>query len=338
MLCGRYLNFVIVWLHWNTLLGIQVQILISFYQQDTLGLIADTAIDEESNFLFSGGDSLKALRLCEDILTAAGVTSPELLEVILDGTFSDVLHHVARVMQIQPVGINSTSLSEAKKRQYYSPTDVPAKKEHIDFTAAERLQAEKRSVRVIRRGEVIGMNIRNTDNNKNVQGDWLRERDMSEEDNLCLSLSWSSDTGRCVDASPVLLVCDSSSQRSDVTRSTVFIGSHSHRIQALDLITGSLLWERVLGDRIEASATLSHCGTLVVVGQCHLFEYISLKYFCCFRLLFLLDYFWALFFLQVVMMAVCISSAPNLEKHSGSLRREMLWRAVLLWILSVDLW
>ncbi|XP_028260190.1 beta-alanine-activating enzyme [Parambassis ranga] len=229
--------------------------------QDALGLIADTAIDEESNFLFSGGDSLKALRLCEEILTAAGVTSPELLEVILDGTFSDVLHHVARVTQMQTVGINSTSLSEAKKRQSYSPTEVPAKKEHIDFKAAET-----RSVRVIRRGEVIGMNISNTDNNKNMQEDWLREKDMSEEDDLCLSLSWSSDTGRCVDASPVLLVYDGTSQRSDVTRSTVFIGSHSHRIQALDLITGSLLWERVLGDRIEASAALSHCGTLVVVG------------------------------------------------------------------------
>uniref|UniRef100_A0AAV2KWD1 Uncharacterized protein n=1 Tax=Knipowitschia caucasica TaxID=637954 RepID=A0AAV2KWD1_KNICA len=49
-------------------------------------------------------------------------------------------------------------------------------------------------------------------------------------------------------------------------RKTVFIGSHSHRMQALDLDSGNVIWERVLGDRIEASATVSQCGTLVIVG------------------------------------------------------------------------
>uniref|UniRef100_A0A3Q1ALR7 Carrier domain-containing protein n=1 Tax=Amphiprion ocellaris TaxID=80972 RepID=A0A3Q1ALR7_AMPOC len=169
--------------------------------QDTLGLAADATLDEESNFLFSGGDSLKALRLCEDILSAVGVTSPELLEVMLDGTFADVLHHVAKLTQkLWPESISSPPC--------YSSRELSG-------------------------GETS------------------------------LSLSWSSDTGRCVDASPVLLVEDETSQRS---KTTVFIGSHSHRIQSLDLTTGSLLWERVLGDRIEASVAVSHCGSLVVVG------------------------------------------------------------------------
>ncbi|KAK9535693.1 hypothetical protein VZT92_008060 [Zoarces viviparus] len=55
--------------------------------QETLALPEDAAVDEASNFLLSGGDSLKALRLHEDILAAVGATSPELLEAILDGTF-----------------------------------------------------------------------------------------------------------------------------------------------------------------------------------------------------------------------------------------------------------
>ncbi|XP_059923034.1 beta-alanine-activating enzyme isoform X2 [Gadus macrocephalus] len=36
--------------------------------------------------------------------------------------------------------------------------------------------------------------------------------------------------------------------------------------QALDLTTGGLLWERVLGDRIESSAVVMRCGTQLAVG------------------------------------------------------------------------
>lgn len=75
---------------------------------------------------------------------------------------------------------------------------------------------------------------------------------------LCLQVCWSSDTGRCVDASPVLLI--------GPERATVFIGSHSHRLQALDLSNGEVVWERVLGDRLESSAAVSKCGTLVALG------------------------------------------------------------------------
>ncbi|TMS20244.1 Beta-alanine-activating enzyme [Larimichthys crocea] len=134
-----------------------------------------------------------------------------------------------------------------------------AKAERKESSAAD----ETRAVTVIRRaGEVIGMKVRET----NIRADALGDKESSKkrrDDALGLSLSWSSDTGRCVDASPVLLVRD---RTDEGETTTVFIGSHSHRIQALDLITGGLLWERVLGDRIEASAAVSHCGSLVVVG------------------------------------------------------------------------
>ncbi|XP_071371684.1 beta-alanine-activating enzyme [Centroberyx affinis] len=245
--------------------------------QDTLGLAEDAAIEEESNFLFSGGDSLKALRLCDDIMTAAGVASAGLLEVILDGTFSDVLHHVARVMLPLPLENNSSSLPEAKKRRADPLSVAPAKRERTDprsITAAEKPQGvevafEERTVKVIRRGgEVVEMKIRNPETNKNSHPDTTSA--------VGLSLSWSSDTGRCVDASPVLLAQGGTDQGSDWAKTTVFIGSHSHRMQALDLATGGLLWERVLGDRIEAAAAVSRCGTLVVIGC-----YDGCMYFLC---------------------------------------------------------
>lgn len=236
----------------------------------------------------SGGDSLKALHLCEDILTAVGVTSPELLEVILDGTFSEILRHVASVTLTPPLESSLSSLSEAKRRLADAPTAVPLKRERKQSTTAGEILA----VKVIRRaGEVIEMKIRTPETNTNVRTDAHGEKDPSKkrrDDALGLSLSWSSDTGRCVDASPVLLVQDRTDQRSDVGKTSVFIGSHSHRIQALDLITGSLLWERVLGDRIEASAAVSHCGSLVVIGQYQLSRH-CVTIFCCMFLAFRID-------------------------------------------------
>ncbi|XP_041646603.1 beta-alanine-activating enzyme [Cheilinus undulatus] len=216
----------------------------------TLGLANDAAINEESNFLLSGGDSLKAVHFHEDILATVGASSPELLEVILDGTFSDVLHHIGRLTLTLPVQSKMSALTEVKKRRAEAPSAVPVKREH-----AEQQQEERRCFIVVERAGTV-MAVRNTETEMNpIEGKDFCKRDGA----LDLSLSWSSDTGRCVDASPMLLV-------ENRTKTTVFIGSHSHRIQALDLTTGSLLWERVLGGRIEASAAVSRCGTLVGLG------------------------------------------------------------------------
>ncbi|XP_068599593.1 beta-alanine-activating enzyme [Brachionichthys hirsutus] len=233
------------------------QVLQSLWQ-DTLGLPEDAIVAPDSNFLLRGGDSLKALLLCEDIATAVGVTSPELLEVILNGTFSDILHHVARATLKNCL----PSPPEVKKRPADASPPVAAKR-------VSPAGEETRAFKVIRRaGQISEMQIKNQATISNLHTKTPREENSSDNGggDLFLKPSWTSDTGRCVDASPVLLVQDQTDQRPHGSKTTVFIGSHSHRIQALDLTTGRLLWERVLGDRIEASAAVSHCGRLVVVG------------------------------------------------------------------------
>ncbi|XP_023932610.1 acyl-CoA synthetase family member 4 [Lingula anatina] len=70
---------------------------------------------------------------------------------------------------------------------------------------------------------------------------------------------WKYDTGKCVDASPLLVLRDRG-------QGQVFIGSHSHRVSAIDLHTGNVHWDRELGDRIESSPCLSSCGNYVIVG------------------------------------------------------------------------
>lgn len=232
---------------------------------------------EESNFLLSGGDSLKALHLCEDISTTVGVATPKLLEVILDGTFVDILHYIDSTMLMPLLENDSNSLREAQKRRSGSPSDVPAKKERGQSPCEDLLQQETQAFKVIRRGaEVIEMDPKKERSNLQAAADVDKYSCRKEENVLELCLSWSSDTGRCVDASPIILVRERTEQSSVVAERTVFIGSHSHRFQALDLDTGRLLWERVLGDRVESSAAVSHCGTLVVVGKLFVGNFLSI--------------------------------------------------------------
>lgn len=79
------------------------------------------------------------------------------------------------------------------------------------------------------------------------------------DSNMTLEICWKVNTGKCVDASPVIARHRSGSN-------TVFIGSHSHKFFAINLETGELQWEITLGDRIESSACVSMCGQYVIVG------------------------------------------------------------------------
>ena len=73
---------------------------------------------------------------------------------------------------------------------------------------------------------------------------------------------WKVDTGKCVDASP-LLVHDKSCDPQE----TVYIRSHSGKFFAICFRTGQVLWETQLTDRVESSACLSTCDQFVTVGK-----------------------------------------------------------------------
>ncbi|XP_038254641.1 beta-alanine-activating enzyme isoform X1 [Dermochelys coriacea] len=78
---------------------------------------------------------------------------------------------------------------------------------------------------------------------------------------LILHVRWKSNMGKCVDASPLVII-----PAMDDLSATVYVGSHSHTMQAIDLYSGKIKWERILGDRIESSACVSKCGNFIIVG------------------------------------------------------------------------
>uniref|UniRef100_S4RLE4 Aminoadipate-semialdehyde dehydrogenase n=1 Tax=Petromyzon marinus TaxID=7757 RepID=S4RLE4_PETMA len=72
---------------------------------------------------------------------------------------------------------------------------------------------------------------------------------------------WKCDTGKCVDASPLLML------RAHGTNAVaVCVGSHSRRVLCAEWPGGRVLWTAELPDRVESSACLSKCGTLVALG------------------------------------------------------------------------
>ncbi|XP_033631783.1 beta-alanine-activating enzyme-like isoform X3 [Asterias rubens] len=70
---------------------------------------------------------------------------------------------------------------------------------------------------------------------------------------------WRYDTGKCVDASPLVVL-------TTRLNTVVYIGSHSHKFAAVTMATGRALWVTELGDRIESSACLSTSGSKIIVG------------------------------------------------------------------------
>ncbi|KAM9329496.1 beta-alanine-activating enzyme [Gastrophryne carolinensis] len=220
-------------------------------------------VTENSVFLLSGGDSLKAVRLHDELEILVGRPVPGLFEVILNDTIMAVLKHITTFIS-QEGDKNDVDETEIKNRDTVGGIKTkPSRKRKADLFSSP--QTDSYSILSLSRGSRLSAHgcqqhhVISTSDQKRM----LSKCSTVEDQMLTVSLKqrWVSDTSKCVDASP-LVVC-SSGEDSLVT---VYIGSHSHRMQALDLHTGTLLWERILGDRIESSAALSVCGNYIVVG------------------------------------------------------------------------
>ncbi len=111
------------------------------------------------HFMLSGGDSLQALRVCDEITVAMGITSVGLLEVILDGSFSDVVSHVMTETHnaIQPSKkrmLDDSGSIVTPKRQQKEMSTVNATQSTVGFVVSS-VRRTVGFVVVRRAGEVI---------------------------------------------------------------------------------------------------------------------------------------------------------------------------------------
>ncbi|XP_062899156.1 beta-alanine-activating enzyme isoform X1 [Mobula hypostoma] len=275
-------------------------------------------VADDCMFLYSGGDSLKALRLVKEIETFVGQRIFGLTEVILNNSLLDIYNYITNAILFEVE--NNEELDDKRRTKPKKMKDKSARfhSEHINqwksvamngsFTAisrgsrityvsydnsVDRLEMqknnelmdgtshgkEKKQPDFFSVSEIMNEDISLNKKKIPVKRNWLESFENqivnpsyiykeSFPDNFssnCRSVSfkvrWKSDTAKCVDASPLLVI--SGNDGSDVT---VYIGSHSHRMQAIDVLSGEIKWERILGDRIESSACISRCGHFIIVG------------------------------------------------------------------------
>ncbi|XP_054845846.1 beta-alanine-activating enzyme [Eublepharis macularius] len=261
-----------------------------------------SSISKDSLFLNSGGDSLKSVHLHDEIENMVGKAIPGLLEVILSRSIDEVYNHVLKTaFPRKDKKLSCISSMKRKRRdcsreepgmKYVEPKAGGSQKSGLDtvgFVAVSRgnrllftdeclknqhntaiqlgelipsspAVSEDRGNKILKHNETIASSA-NTTEDDSVQQIHLQENPERTAEKLTLHVRWKSDLGKCVDASPLVVI-----PVNDELPASVYIGSHSHVIQAVDLYSGKLKWERDLEDRIESSACVSACGNFIIVG------------------------------------------------------------------------
>ncbi|KFZ60853.1 Acyl-CoA synthetase family member 4, partial [Podiceps cristatus] len=265
-----------------------------------LGLLDDsTGISKDAVFLYSGGDSLKALRLNDEIEMLVGKAVPGLLEVILSRSIEDVYRHILKILfpdedQLtnydkvvkRKLSGNSGEEFHGKYIKLKSEGGLEVTSGLMSFIALSRgnhffpmnftksfmqpsntLQVVTPSVMTSHTQGYEMENRTSTVTNKANKTDCCSVQQIHAESShvttveLALCIRWKSNTRKCVDASPLVII-----PSKEVVPASVYVGSHSHAMQAIDLDLGEIKWEKNLGDRIESSACVSKCGNFIVVG------------------------------------------------------------------------
>nr|XP_044986196.1 beta-alanine-activating enzyme [Jaculus jaculus] len=256
-----------------------------------LSLPEDTVtVPDESLFLSSGGDSFKATWLFNEIEKLIGTSIPGLLEAILSTSILEVYSHIiATVFTDEDLAFTESCATKrmCHSADHYEASGWPSQKSAAPLNDTSDVGA---SIAVSRGSHVSSLSAGHdplahaSDLTSQIDTHTLKtisppaltgkpkepchvtdigdeQKAMEGGERLALRVRWRSDTGRCVDASPLLVVC-----AEDKSPTTVYVGSHSHTLKAIDLRSGKTRWEQVLGGRIESSACVSKCGNLVVVG------------------------------------------------------------------------
>ncbi|KFV15375.1 Acyl-CoA synthetase family member 4, partial [Tauraco erythrolophus] len=285
---------------------------LQYLWKSVLGLLGDsTRISKDAVFLYSGGDSLKALRFYDEIELLVGKAVPGLLEVILSRSIEEVYRHILKILfpnedQLmnydtvvkRKLSGNSGEVFRGKYIKLKSERGLEVASGLISFIALSRgnhffsmnftksFMQPSNTVPVgvellqqpsflhvvtpsVMKSHAQGYETKNrvlTVTNKANKTDCCSIQQIHAECShvtaeLALHVRWKSNTRKCVDASPLIII----PSKEEVSAS-VYVGSHSHAMQAIDLDLGEIKWEKQLGDRIESSACISKCGNFIVVG------------------------------------------------------------------------
>lgn len=255
-------------------------------------------VPDDSLFLSSGGDSFKSIWLLNEIEKLVGTSIPGLLEIILSSSILEIYNHILQTVFPDEDLTLIKNFATKRKFSNVNQEETNGKSLHQKSVIPLSYNNERTAFIALSRGsQILSLNtalntklghcpsvysndLISQTNSKHMKSlnpsvltgeskDPSCVAEVSEEGPLLtgtekmeLRVRWRSDTGKCVDASPLVVI-----PAVDKSSATVYIGSHSHRMMAVDLYSGKVKWEQILGGRIESSAYVSKCGNFIVVGK-----------------------------------------------------------------------
>lgn len=255
-------------------------------------------VPDESLFLNSGGDSLKSIRLLNEIEKLVGTSVPGLLEIILSKPILEIYNHILQTVfpdedltfcenYATKRKFSNVNQEETSGKSLSQKSDMPlnldnginafialSRGSQILSMNATRFLTELKHCPSACSSDLISQTAIKKVKSLNPPALLGKSKDSTYVEKVCedgtsviraetmeLRVRWRADTGKCVDASPLVVI-----PAVNKSSATVYIGSHSHRMMAVDLYSGKVKWEQLLGDRIESSACVSKCGNFIVVG------------------------------------------------------------------------
>lgn len=189
---------------------------------------------KDSNFLLSGGDSFSAVNLARAIEDRLELSAPDLVDVILHKSFSDIVSHMEKLANNSKVkstkrrekqleeevniSVNKKIRLESYNRLWKScscmNSAVMRGNQYFCVTCMKivRNPVPKIQTQRIKDNEIFGYNVTETFSTEEPRKVLTPNSGTTDTETLAQTLSsveitqrWSFNTGKCVDASPLVI-------------------------------------------------------------------------------------------------------------------------------------
>lgn len=189
---------------------------------------------KDSNFLLSGGDSFSAVNLARAIEDRLELSAPDLVDVILHKSFSDIVSHMEKLASNSKVkstkrrekqleeevniSVNKKVRLESYNRLWMScscmDSAVMRGNQYFCVTCMKivRNPVSKIQTQRIKDNEIFGCNVTETFSTEEPRKVLTPNCGTTDTETLAQTLSsveitqsWSFNTGKCVDASPLVI-------------------------------------------------------------------------------------------------------------------------------------
>lgn len=187
---------------------------------------------KDSNFLLSGGDSFSAVNLARAIEDRLELSAPDLVDVILHKSFSDIVSHMEKLANNSKVkstkrrekqleeevniSVNKKIRLESYNRLWKSCMNSAVMRGNQYFCVTcmkiVRNPVPKIQTQRIKDNEIFGCNVTETFSTEEPRKVLTPNCGTTDTETLAQTLSsveitqsWSFNTGKCVDASPLVI-------------------------------------------------------------------------------------------------------------------------------------